>query len=203
MVNKKIKKKRQSTFLRQVFLVLGVSLIVWLIKGDSQPQKVFISQEQSIAIREKIANKWLNYVNDIVNQTQDAAAIKVRTFLFNNCNLGLPEQDSIRILQLEGAQLQAPFALVVLLEEDQYKGRFWQIQYQNNQGAAIFIAYPQWPKMLIIREDIPLSPLWAGLLLLHEANHAKDSIDPQISKLPMSTQERITHELIHRQLMIY
>jgi len=194
-----------------IFLLLFFCSLLVPISNERQPvnsaKTRLISyeniDESERVLRQEIANRWLSNFNLVVEKTKDPEAMAVRSFVFSNCNLGLPKQDSLQVIKMDGWEKEGFFSLVCLIEADKKKGEVWSLYYNDFQGAAAFVDRPDWPKMILLRDDIPFSPVWAGLSLLHEARHAQYHFEAekrQTALMPMAVEERLVHQFIHRQL---
>src|SRR6185503_5206214 len=101
---------------------------------------------------------------------------------------------------LEAAKSPVWLGFVVIMTGEQMPGPHWQNIASNKGFGANFFAES---RTIVVRDHAPTSPIWKGIILLHEGNHAGTAIfAPYNQKDPMlfSMDERDSHEFENRLL---
>lgn len=139
--------------------------------------------------RPEIWREWLSAAETVARCTKNRQAKEVWQFLTENGTVSQPH--FLGFQYLEANKARNWFAAVPIMPGDEGVSQHWQKMCQTNQAAAHFL-----PDMRAIIVKPGLSPLWRGILLLHEGNHARSWIrtpydwqDQQI----FSEKERDTH----------
>ncbi len=151
--------------------------------------------------RQPIKNKWVECAEKIARIAHDQQADLVMDLLKNNTLLCMPSDQGVKFL--EGATPGKPWiGFVSILPEDQLPSDHWRELANSHNFGAIFAPEAM---TIIVRENMPCSPIWKGIILLHEGDHAGHMIyapyDWHNSTI-FSMAERDTHEFQNRIMSI-
>ena len=152
--------------------------------------------------RKQIFQEWLRCAEEIVTITRDKEAIVILKFLQDNSLIVEPinYENKSATRFLEGANNPNWVAILSMIEADRMVSSEWKKQFD----ALLVGNFIPNQKTLIIREHHPISDIWKGIVLLHEARHAKEIIeqpydwrDPKVYCI----HERDTHIFQNRLLL--
>jgi len=195
---KRQKAREQKSSLKYYFTFLALILIFLLSPQEEYDQWGFRVSE--IRQREKILNSSLNYARTIVEATQDQQALEVYNFFAANARMAIPREGGVVIHETDGQIPEHPFEVIALLEADCKQHSAWAELYSLEMVLALFNSQF---RFLALRDNTTTQPLWAGLIILHEMNHARNLLDPKVEQLPQTQQgycleETRTHKFMAR-----
>lgn len=160
------------------------------------PRQAFEDSKESVAKRVAVGNEWLAAINTLASLLRDSEADKIADFFNNHSTLSLPH--SMGVQTISSAKKNPSFLFVPLLRGDEKKSSRWESCVTAKHSVAQFL--PDM-KTLITHDDQATSPIWKGLILLHEGRHAYTYLtrpyDWKNEKL-FCYEERDTHEFQNR-----
>lgn len=147
-----------------------------------------------------LQQEWLNGARLVVERTNDPEAQAVLEFLLPNVFLMEPlDGGAARVLEDRRGK---PYSLGMLVVTEQDMQRLPQIKEEVKQrgGGAEYVA----DSRVIIVKGSDMSPVWRGLILLHEGSHAKDFANSPRERgdlLRVSRDEAVVHDFQNRLAM--
>lgn len=144
-----------------------------------------------------VAEEWLDALGrEVVEKTKDPQAEKIFEMLRANNEVVLPNDTGFSFIgkDIESEPIRI---LPLLLSDKQYTFPLWQRFFQSDIAAA-FVSDE---RLVVIKEDAPTSPVFKGLILVHEGNHALRYLEhpyTERSNKAFSEEERDTHEFVAR-----
>lgn len=171
-------------------------LAQWRYDTNLPPRQAFEDSKESVVKRVAAGNEWVAAMNTLASRLQDREADKIADFFNNHATLSLPH--SMGVQTVSSAKKSPDFLFVPLLRGDEKKGSRWESYVTAKHSVAQFL--PDM-KTLITHDDQATSPIWKGLILLHEGRHAYTFLtrpyDWKNEKL-FCYEERDTHEFQNR-----
>lgn len=157
-------------------------------------------QGPSEALHLNAALPWLEAARVIAERSQDRQAQLIVSFLKGRLVIGEPVNSAnghIAAKVLWAAEGPIVVWMIPMLPEDMKLGESWQRYAESKSVGAGYDPETSW---IILRSE-PMSPVWKGIVLLHEAEHARaytsEHYDWQDAKT-FCYKERDTHILQNR-----
>lgn len=131
--------------------------------------------ESEIKARQAVLDQWIEPAKEIAQKTEDEMAKQLITFVEAHGYLGRPAEPDFELAEPEVAMADPfGFGLVPVTSMD---GDF-----KPRDGMTA--AYNYETRRLLLTEGSGYSPLYRGLVLLHELTHASQSFTKDVTKLP-------------------
>lgn len=117
----------------------------------------------------KVRDSWLTHAEKVAKATRNPQALFIVERLRENAVIAVPDsRDGKRAIRfLESAKRDKPWFAFVLLRKGAMLPHAWE-KYQTISAIAVYIPDI---RAIVIR-DVPMSPTWKGIILLHEGDHA-------------------------------
>lgn len=120
-------------------------------------------------VRIEAKNEWLKNAADLARKTKHFHARQIMEILETSATAA-PHPDGLRCLEKKGQN--APFVVPLLTDEDALCPQ-WKRLIESGQSVAYFIRELH---AIVVRHNSSCSPVWRGLIFLHEASHAYQSL---------------------------
>lgn len=146
--------------------------------------------------RVRMRDAWIAAAEMVAEKVQDEEVTAVISFAKENNILGLPSPIGSR--SFEQPKSGDVFKIIPLLPADKSLTGLWAVYVNNSNVAAI---YRPDARALILRTFEPISPIWFGILMIHEGNHVRATTVTKFNHKDLklfSEHERDTYELQNR-----
>lgn len=145
-----------------------------------------------------LRNLWIGDAVTVAQKSGDVQALQVSHFLQENSVLAEPEPRGVRFV--EGAENNKRwFAIIPLVVGDENLGpNVRRFTSANDPGFAHFLPDQ---RAMIVKSHVRISPLWRGIITLHEGNHALEFISERYNwrdQKIFCEKERDTHNFQNR-----
>lgn len=119
--------------------------------------------------RKAIIQEWIAQADAIAQKTKNPQAIKIVDLLKTNGVMCRPNENGIQFL--EGATPGKTWVgFVPIMKNEVMPNQKWKDMAESNDGAgAHYIADAN---TIVLLDSTPTSPIFKGIILLHEGNHA-------------------------------
>lgn len=193
----------------RIWAVVWLLVILWFIglfatprfshaAAAPSPDLSLLRDKTTAANKHKVAvQEWLDALGrEVVEKTKDPQAEEIFEMLKGNNEVVLPNNTGF---SFNGKDIESePIRILPLLPSDkQYTFPLWQRFFQSDIAAA-FVSDE---RLVVIKEDAPISSVFKGLILVHEGNHALEYLKHPYTKRSnkaFSEEERDTHEFVAR-----
>ena len=152
--------------MNKVLIVIAVVMSVVLSVSSA-----FADDTAETVERKEVIRGWLAAGDMVARRTGNADALVIMQFLHEFSSLGIPiSYEGASTIKLAEEAKDIPLLLVPLLDRDRSLGGAWQETFGNKHTAATYNSTPQ--PHIILKESNQFSPVWQGMVLIHEGNHA-------------------------------
>lgn len=127
-----------------------------------------VGLEQAREERGRVSQVWLEAMAQVVRKTGDSQGNAVHQFVKSNGVLSRPLSEGAQLL--ESPKGQSYFMLVPLIPGDETISPYWAQKATGHGAVAYFLPDK---KVIVLRSNISFSPIWTGIVGLHEGNHAR------------------------------
>ncbi len=190
----------EEDFVRRFVMTLGLVLLIevlalgqTIIKPDSNAKATPLTATEQQRITAK--RNWIADAQLVYQRTQDPEAKMVLDMILSNTVAVAPAPQGIKFL--EAARPGSPWtALLPMISSDQML-----VAMQPKFSGQFLATYQQDLRVMFVREYLPTSQIFRGLMLLHEAHHAGDLLyQPYDSQNPQmfAAKERDVHNFQNR-----
>lgn len=164
-------------------------------QGQKQDDKQWLdTQMREMDKRWVMANEWLAALADVADKTKDARAHEILDMLTERGIIALPTETGLWIPNVVN---DTDSIRIVILVPSDAKYELWKKYIEENSNAAFAPKH----RALILKNIIPMSRVFSGIILAHEGNHALTFLkNPQKTwtKEEVCEEERDTHEFENR-----
>jgi hypothetical protein len=161
--------------------------------GTIQPPLREASSEDSPKKRMNLFDTWIRSAQMVADQSQDQNAAMLMSILQKHARIGFPVRDGYVVLKT------APdhrFDVMQLLHQDTNLSPTFAAVTQTRKLIATFET--GW-KSIVLADPEPYTPLWQGIILLHETKHAHQAMEPGWD--PTSREASLRREIEAFQMM--
>lgn len=121
--------------------------------------------------RMKISARWVEYAHDVAMQTKDKEATELVQFLVDHAALAVPQgYKKVTVYRRGLAPNSVKCLFMPIIREDMKKRGSIVAGWENSHLAHVL----EERRTIIVRDDVAMTRAWRGLVLLHEARHAKE-----------------------------
>ena len=152
--------------MKKVLIVIAVVMSVVLSVSSA-----FADDTAETVERKEVIRGWLAAGDMVARRTGNADASVIMRFLHEASSLGIPiSHEGASAIKLAEEAKDIPLLLVPLLARDRGLSSAWQRIFDSDTLVATYNFSPQ--PHIILKESNQFSPVWQGLVLIHEGNHA-------------------------------
>lgn len=158
-----------------------------------KPSELVLEKSRSV-----LRDTWFKETRDVAQRSEDSEAMEIVSFIEKNSVLSEPVPEGSRFL--ETSNEPEYFSIIPIVFGDNSLGPIWAKYYSPIESGGVAHFQPD-VRTIVIKSHIRVTPLWHGIILLHEGRHAREFISRQYNWKDMEIfckEERDTHDFQNR-----
>lgn len=181
------------------FLTLSILFWTLFVFSACRSSNNLVDQ---LALRKSIVDGYITNAEIVANNTNNSQAKTIVKLIRHGLVIAMPNQEGLQVLENYSQSGKPALIIVPLLEKDGKNfNENWK-SIQNDKGAGAFY-YPE-VRTIVLKDNDAISPLWKGIILLHEGNHAGTMMYAPYDWTDLvlfSSAEMLTHEFENKLLL--
>lgn len=168
--------------------------------ANISPDDDMLGRDELVLERDRfiLRDTWFRETRDVAEKSGDGEAMEIVSFIEKNSTLSEPVPEGSRLL--EAGNEATWFSYIPIVVGDDSLGPVWKKYYSPMESGGVAHFQPD-VRGMVIKSHIKVTPLWHGIILLHEGRHAREFITRNYNWRDTETfckEERDTHDFQNR-----